>query len=84
MLRLAATRGTPPKFALEADIGIVAVSGAESLANCRAGATESSVLDVAIKLEAGRPSTALPATTEVATRLGALRRNLSIPKSTPP
>mmetsp|Transcript_27363 Transcript_27363/g.77023 ORF Transcript_27363/g.77023 Transcript_27363/m.77023 type:complete len:209 (-) Transcript_27363:1068-1694(-) len=83
MLRPAATRGTP-RPAREAAMDIVALSGAESRANCRAGPTERPVREVAISVEAGLPKTARPATTEVATRLGAESLKRSMPKSTPP
>mmetsp|Transcript_141765 Transcript_141765/g.453284 ORF Transcript_141765/g.453284 Transcript_141765/m.453284 type:complete len:201 (+) Transcript_141765:1000-1602(+) len=83
MLRPAATRGTP-RPAREAAMDIVALRGAESRANCRAGPTERPVREVAISVEAGLPKTARPATTEVATRLGAESLKRSMPKSTPP
>mmetsp|Transcript_45506 Transcript_45506/g.130460 ORF Transcript_45506/g.130460 Transcript_45506/m.130460 type:complete len:366 (-) Transcript_45506:1263-2360(-) len=58
--------------------------GAPRRENCRVGAMESPAWVVAISEDAGRPKAARPATTEVAMRLGAAKRNLSIPKSTPP
>mmetsp|Transcript_141761 Transcript_141761/g.453256 ORF Transcript_141761/g.453256 Transcript_141761/m.453256 type:complete len:275 (+) Transcript_141761:908-1732(+) len=61
-----------------------ALRGAARRVNCRAGPMERPACEVAIRVEAGRPSAARPATTEVAMRLGAAKRNLSMPKSTPP
>mmetsp|Transcript_102726 Transcript_102726/g.295796 ORF Transcript_102726/g.295796 Transcript_102726/m.295796 type:complete len:242 (+) Transcript_102726:785-1510(+) len=83
MLKPAATFGAPSP-AREAAMDIVALKGADKRANWRAGPTARPVRVEAMRLVAGRPSTARPATTEVATRLGAESRKRSMPKSTPP
>mmetsp|Transcript_52421 Transcript_52421/g.159327 ORF Transcript_52421/g.159327 Transcript_52421/m.159327 type:complete len:264 (-) Transcript_52421:557-1348(-) len=83
MVSPAETRGTP-RPAREAAADMVDASGWDRRANCRAGPVVSPALRVAISDEAGLPSTARPAVTDVESRLGVDKRKRLMPKSTPP